>query len=335
MRRNLVRLVAAAAAALLYVGTALGQQTVIMRISSPTINDAIHEWMKAFKAGAEARAKGRLRVEIYPASQLGSIPVSMDNVALGTLEMAATVSGFGIPFDPRFQVLDVPGLFDNVAHSEKVFSDPDIRKRLAAFGASRNMETLWSFAAGEMVVASHRPIRKVADFAGLKVRVTGPSPVYVEPFKNMGASPVAVSLVETLPALQNRTIDGAVGGINYFPFVKYYDVTKYATYLPQTWAIVIGIASRSFLKAAGPELEAIIREESRKAEPVLFSFATRANTAGAELWNKNGGETIRLERTEAERYLQAVNTVVGSVVTANPALKEPYDALAAASKRLR
>jgi TRAP-type C4-dicarboxylate transport system substrate-binding protein len=326
--------IAAVIATVLCAGAAFAQP-VTLRISSPTINDAIHDWMKAFKAGVEARAQGRLRVEMYPASQLGSIPVSMDNVALGTLEMAATVSGFGIPFDARFQILDIPGLFDSVAHSEKVFNDPDIRKRLAAFGASRNMETLWSFAAGEMVVASHRPIRKVADFRGLKVRVTGPSPMYVEPFKNMGASPVALSLVDVLPALQNRTIDGAVGGINYFPFVKYYDVTKNATYLPQTWAVVNGIVSRQFLKSVGAELETIIREESRKAEPVAFAFAARANKLGAELWTKNGGEIIRLDEAEAQRYLQAVNTVVNSVLAANPSLREPYEALAAASKRLR
>lgn len=327
-------LITAVIASVLCAGAALAQP-VTLRISSPTINDAIHEWMKAFKAGAEARSQGRLRVEMYPASQLGSIPVSMDNVALGTLEVAATVSGFGIPFDPRFQILDVPGLFDSVEHSQRVFNDPDIRKRLAGFGASRNMETLWSFAGGEMVAASHRPIRKVADFRGLKVRVTGPSPMYVEPFKNMGASPVALSLVETLPALQNRTIDAAVGGVNYFPFVKYYDVTKNATYLPRTWAVICGIVSRQFLKSVGPELETIIREESRKAEPVAFAFAARANKLGAELWTKNGGEVIRFDQAEAERYLEAVNSVVRAVLAGNPALSEPYEALAAASKRLR
>ena len=57
-----------------------------MKLSSPTINDSNHEWMKLFKAGVEARSKGKVKVEMYPANQLGQIPATVDGVALGTIE---------------------------------------------------------------------------------------------------------------------------------------------------------------------------------------------------------------------------------------------------------
>ena len=48
--------------------------TITMKVASATINDVIHHWMKSFKAGVEALSAGRVRVELYPASQLGAIP---------------------------------------------------------------------------------------------------------------------------------------------------------------------------------------------------------------------------------------------------------------------
>src|SRR3972149_2544924 len=123
---------AALAACALTVGTA-GAQQFTMKLSSPTINDVQHEWMKAFKTGVESRAGGRIKVEIYPANQLGQIPRTVEGVALGTIELTSPAIGFLIGLEPRFEVLDVPGLFDDIVHGQMVLTDPVIRKRLAAF----------------------------------------------------------------------------------------------------------------------------------------------------------------------------------------------------------
>jgi TRAP-type C4-dicarboxylate transport system substrate-binding protein len=52
-------------------------QQFTMKLSSPTVNDVTREWMKELKAGVEARSNGRIKVEIYPASQLGQIPATV------------------------------------------------------------------------------------------------------------------------------------------------------------------------------------------------------------------------------------------------------------------
>ena len=72
MRNLLTGLLAGLAACI--VASAASAQQFTMKLSSPTINDVTHEWMKAFKAGVEDRSKGRVKVEIYPANQLGQIP---------------------------------------------------------------------------------------------------------------------------------------------------------------------------------------------------------------------------------------------------------------------
>src|SRR5512139_4039419 len=110
------------AAVLFLAGTAQAQPFT-MKLSSPTINDCQHEWMKAFKAGVEGRAGGKIKVEIYPANQLGQIPRTVEGVALGTIELTAPAVGFLTGLEPRFEVLDAPGLYDGVAHGQKVLTD--------------------------------------------------------------------------------------------------------------------------------------------------------------------------------------------------------------------
>src|ERR1700686_5931052 len=167
MRNWFVRL--AAVAAMVCFASAASAQQFTMKLSSPTVNDAPHEWMKAFKAGVEQRSGGRIKVEIYPASQLGQIPATVDGVALGTIEFAMPAVGFLIGLEPRFQVFDAAGVYDSVAQSQKVLADPTVRARLASFGEAKGVELLVVGNNGPLMVASHKAIRTAADFKGQKI----------------------------------------------------------------------------------------------------------------------------------------------------------------------
>src|SRR5690606_10172464 len=128
-----------AGAVLAVFAAAAGAQQFTMKLSTPTINDVSHEWMKLFKANVEKRSGGKSKVEIYPANQLGQIPRTVEGVALGTIEMTVPAVGFLIGLEPRFQVFDAPGLFDDVEHAQRVFTDPEVKKRLATFGAAKGV----------------------------------------------------------------------------------------------------------------------------------------------------------------------------------------------------
>ena len=93
--------------------------------------------------------------------------------------MTVPAVGFFIGLEPRFQVFDAPGLFDSVEHAQRVFSDPDVQKRLATFGATKGVEPLFTFANGPLMLLSHRPVRGIDDLKGQKIRVMA-SPVMVK-----------------------------------------------------------------------------------------------------------------------------------------------------------
>ncbi len=333
--KTLVRnLAAALAACALSVGTA-GAQQFTMKLSSPTINDVQHEWMKAFKAGVESRAGGRIKVEIYPANQLGQIPRTVEGVALGTIELTAPAVGFLIGLEPRFEVFDAPGLFDDVRHGQAVFNDPEIRKRLATFGAAKGVEPLYLFLNGPLMLLSHRPIRSLADFKGQKIRTPGVAPLHIEPFRKLGASPVSMPLGEALPAMQNRTIDGSIASFSVFTAFKYYDVAKVITTLPKSFLVAAGLVNRNFMKSLGPELEAIVRDEARKAESVFSTWGYDEVGRIQKNWEANGGQVVVLPPAEASRYLAETTAAIAPIIAKSPQMKSDYEALLAAAKRHR
>ena len=266
MRRGASSILAAAWLASIALLPAAHAQQFTMKLSSPTVNDSTFEYMKALKAGVEERSQGKVKVEIYPANQLGQIPATVDGVALGTIEMTMPAIGFLIGIEPRFQMLEAAGLFDSMTHGMKTLGDPEIRARLATFGDAKGVEPLFTILHGELLLITNKAVRTIADFKGLKLRVPGAAPLQTEPFKRMGVSPLAMPLGEVLPALQNKAIDGATLTYPVIMAFKYYDVSKTLTRLPASYTIVSGLVNRRWMKSLGPELEAIVREESKKAE---------------------------------------------------------------------
>ena len=120
---------------MLAAGAASAQYT--MKLSTSTSGDALVEWLNTFARGVTSGSGGKVKAEVYPASQLGAIPRTIEGVALGTIEMSLNASGFYEGLEPRFAVLNTPGLFDSLEHAYKVTHDPAIRARIATFEIGR------------------------------------------------------------------------------------------------------------------------------------------------------------------------------------------------------
>ena len=322
-------------ASALVAAAPVGAQQFTMKLSQPTINDVTYEYFKRLKAGIESRAGGKIKVDIYPANQLGQLPAVVEGVALGTIEAAASANGFWISLEPRFQVLDAPGLFDSVSHGFKVLNDPAIRARMANWGADKGVEILAPSLYSPLMLLSHKAVRAPGDLQGQKIRTQGGAPIQVEPLKKLGVIPVSLPLGEALPAMQNKTIDGMVGAAAPYVAFKYYDIAKPMTYLPSTLFAAPVVVNRQWLKSLGPDLEKIVREESRKAEDAFGDWNINDIKSKEEAWKANGGEIITMSPDDSKRYVDLVAPVAASILSANPKVKEDCEALLAAAKSYR
>jgi C4-dicarboxylate-binding protein DctP len=310
-------------------------QQFTMKLSQPTINDVTYEYFKRMKAGIEQRSGGKIKVDIYPSNQLGQLPAVVEGVALGTIEAASSANGFWVSLEPRFAVLDAPGMFDTMEQGFKVLNDPEIRARLATWGADKGIELLAPCLYSPLMLLTHKPVRAVGDLHGQKIRTQGGAPIQVEPLKKLGVIPVSLPLGEALPAMQNKTIDGMVGAAAPYVAFKYYDIAKPMTYLPSTMFAAPVVANRAWLKSLGPDLEKIVREESRKAEEVFGEWDLNDIKAKEDTWKKSGGEIITMSPEESKRYIDMVSPVAASLLAANPKVKQDYEALLATAKKYK
>ena len=89
------------------------------------------------------------------------------------------------------------------------------------------------------------------------------------------------------------------------------------------------------MKSLGPELEGIVRDESRKIEAAVYTWLMDDIEKSRKTWEAQGGENIRFSDADSKRFVDEVGMVTASVVAANPILKADYESFAAAAKRYR
>jgi C4-dicarboxylate-binding protein DctP len=326
---------AAVVAGLIWSLGAAGAQQYTLKIGSGTVNDTSQEWMRLFKEGVERRTAGKVKVETYVASTLGPNPRMVEGVALGTIEGTLPNTGFLVSLEPRFLVFDAVGVFDNPQHSIKVFQDAEVRKRILAYGAEKGVETISVFWHSPLAVISHKAIRSAADFSGLKLRTPGGAPLQTKPVEKLAASPISMPIMEALPALQNKAIDGAITGSTVASTLKYFDVAKNLTYLPKSMIFVTAVMNGQFMKTIGPENANIIREEALKAEAPAVAWGEEDVKRGREIWLKNGGENIEMSPGDAQKYLDDVVSASRPILSQNPKVLADYEAFLATAKKYR
>lgn len=309
-----------------------------MKIASPApLNDkdALSAWFTAFEAGVETRSEGRIDVQLFPGGQLGPIPATVEGVAMGTIEVTVPIIGFLSSLDPRFQVLDAPGLFDDEHHAMATLSDPSVRAMLSGFGARSHVEPLVVLTSGQSVVVSDAPIAGAADLAGVKLRTGGATPLLNEPMAAIGASPVAMSLGEALPGIQTGTIDAANINMPVAIGFKFADVAPNASYLPGSFTIVSAVVSKDFLGLIGPDLEAIVREEAERAKE---AYAQKLDSGAAffeGLWTQHGGQLTVFTEAERASYLAVMNQTVQEIIATDDQLQSDYGVLKTAADAAR
>jgi len=126
------------------VGTALALGTVCaqdktyaMKITLPTINDPSYMFAKAYAAALEKDSGGRIKPQIFPVSQLGSIPRQIEGTQFGSIQCAIMPPEFFVGVDDRFEVMAAPGLVDTLAHGQRIAADADVRKLMLGLGPTK------------------------------------------------------------------------------------------------------------------------------------------------------------------------------------------------------
>jgi len=320
---------------LLTLGAAQAQdKTYVMKVTLPTINDAPHQAAKDFAAMVEKDSGGRIKSEVYPASQLGSIPRQIEGTQFGAIQVVEVPPEFIVGVDERFEVMATPGLADSLEHGQRIAADPAVRKLMLGLGANKGLHGVGLFLAQPSCVISKTPIRHLADFKGKKIRIFA-SQFQTVAFDRLGATPVAMTLGDVLPALQQGAIDGAIAGIGPFVHLHFGDAAKYVTDTNQPAIFLVFEVSQKWYDSLPKDLQEIVDRAgatvSKSIEPVALKMYQEQRKA----WTDAGGELISLPRDEQAEMMRMFSSVGDDVSKTKPAVREAYEIVIDAAKRTR
>jgi TRAP-type C4-dicarboxylate transport system substrate-binding protein len=319
----------------LTLGAARAQdKTYTMKISLATINDQIHALTKNFAAAVEKNSGGRIKTEIYPASQLGSIPRQTEGVQFGAIQCQIVPPEFLVGLDERFEMMAAPGLVASMAQGQKLAADPEVLKLMLGLGADKGLHGLGLFMVNPSAIAFKTPVRHLADFKGKKIRIFA-SAFQSASFDRLGATGVVMSLGDVLPALQQGAIDGAVASTAIFTAFHYQDAAKYATDTGQPAIFAIIEVSKKWFDTLPPDLQQVIEQAAAKESVAINPQATEITEGSRKAWTDSGGELISLPPDEQASYLKLLSSVGADVSKQKPRLDEAYQIVSQAAARAR
>jgi TRAP-type transport system periplasmic protein len=306
----------------------------LMKITLPTLHDNVHQAALNWAAAIEKDSGGRIKTEVYPGSQLGSIPRQIEGVQFGSIQAATITPDFFVGVDPRFEVLAAPGLVDSMEHGQRLASDPAALKLMLGLGANKGLHGVGLFMANPSSIVSKTPMRQLADFKGKKLRILA-SKFQSVAFTRLGVTPVAMTLGDVLPAIQQGTIDGAIAALSVFVPMHYSDSAKYVTETNQPSIFTIMEVSQTWFDTLPADLQKIVADdaasESVKINPWALDFQQKLHQA----WVAQGGELIALPPNEQADMVRTLASVGEDVSKENPALHDAYEVVADAAKRTR
>jgi TRAP-type C4-dicarboxylate transport system substrate-binding protein len=309
-------------------------QPVVVKISTPTINDAPHEFSKRFAAAIEKDSGGRIKAEVYPASQLGSIPRQIEGCQFGAIQVCVIPPDFFVGIDERFEVMGAPGLIDTMEQAQKLVADAEVRKLMLDLGSEKGLHGAAMFIAAQSTIISKGGIRHLSDFKGKKLRIFA-SDFAKTAWERMGATPVAMSLGDVLPALQQGTIDAAIAATPVFANFQYQDAAKYITVTNQPAIFIMVEFSGKWFAALPADLQKIMSDDANQVATDIIPWAIQYNSTQDAAWTGKGGELIKLPPEEYASMMSTLSSVGADVAKTKPNVKLAYDLVTAAAKRAK
>jgi TRAP-type C4-dicarboxylate transport system substrate-binding protein len=299
-------------------GKATGN-TYVMKLSTASVNDAQHEFLKRFAAAVEKDSGGRIKGEIYPASQLGSIPRQIEGTQFGSIQGWLGPPEFLVGVDERYQALSAPGLFTSWEQDIRVINDAPVRDMLFNLGLNKGLVGLGIFMIGPSAIITRKPIHHLADYKGMKIRVLA-SPFQGEMINRMDASPVAMTLGDVLPALQQGAIDGALTPLNVFTTMHYQDAAKYVVETGQPHVNPMLVMNAKWVDALPPDLQKTVRDDSAEVSKEIVVFARDFWEAQRKVWVDSGGELTTLPADEQAAMIARISSIGNDLSKDKPAL---------------
>ena len=265
-----------------------------------------------FKAEVEKASNGKLVIEIFSNMQLGGAQENVTQTRAGTIHMTWVGMAFLSRTVPELEAVSLPFLFPSREVAYKVMDGPVgtlIDQKLAdkGFSALGFMEL-----GARQVTNSVRPIKAIADFKGLKIRLQ-PNETHLATFRALGANPVAMDIREVYSALEQKVLDGEENPYNLILASRFFEVQRYLSNTAHFFDFIAVVANKKRMDSLSPEYQNIIRETMKKVVATQRTAAAKADTDALTELQKKGMQYDAMPPSEREAMRKATAGVVDDI----------------------
>jgi C4-dicarboxylate-binding protein DctP len=302
-------LAAASVAAFAFIGPATAQSPIVIKFSH-VVAEKTPKGQAAlkFKEEAERLLPGKVKIEVYPSSQLFGDAKEMEALALGDVQIIAPSLSKFDKFTKQLQVFDLPFLFDNIGAIDRFQQGPEGQKLLTSM-ASKGFIGLDYWHNGMKQLSANKPLLVPADAKGLKFRVQ-PSDVLAAQFQQLGANPQKLAFAEVYQALQLGTVDGQENTWSNCYSQKYQEVQKDFTESEHGVIDYMVVTNASWWNGLPKDIQAGLKTAMKTATKVNNDTADQINQEARKKIAESGTAKIHTltaaQRSEWKKAMEPV-----------------------------
>lgn len=288
MKLKLALLAVAAALSI----NAYAQAPIVIKFSHVVATDTPKgQAAERFKQLAEKATNGRVKVEVYPNSQLYKDKEELEALQLGAVQMLApSLAKFGPLGVKEFEAFDLPYIFPSKTALYNV-TEGEIGKSLMKKLEPKGITGLAFWDNGFKVMSANKPLRNVADFKGLKMRIQS-SKVLDAQMRALGANPQVLAFSEVYQALQTGVVDGTENPPSNMYTQKMHEVQKHVTVSNHGYLGYAVIVNKKFWDGLPADIRTALDKAMKDATTFEKAIAQRDNDLALEAIKKTGKTEI-------------------------------------------
>ena len=334
MKRMMIKtMVAVAALAAFGVAQAqISERTIKFATQNPKGHPLVMG-MEKFADIVKAKSGGKIKVNLFPGGVLGGDAPNVSALQGGTLEMVTMNSGILASQVKEFAVFDFPFLFANGKEADAVVDGPFGQKMHAKLPEKGIVGlTYWELGFRNMT-NSKRPINKLEDLAGLKIRVI-PNPINLDWVKALDANPTPMAFPEVYAALESKALDGQENPLSVVAANKFFEVQKHLTLTNHVYNPQSVIISKKFWDGLSAEEKKIVGEAAVEAGKYQRQVAREAAVTALDGLKKAGMQVTELPSAEMDKLRDKMRPVIAkyAVTVGQDVVQELQSELAKARK---
>lgn len=304
------RLVCGLVAGMLLSAPALAADPIVIKFSHVVATDTPKgKAADKFKELAERYTNNAVKVEVYPNSQLYKDKEELEALQLGAVQMLApSLAKFGPLGVKEFEAFDIPYILPNKTVLRKVTNGPVGRKLLDKL-ESKGIKGLAYWDNGFKIMSSNKPLIKVADFQGQKMRIQS-SKVLDAQMRALGALPQVMAFSEVYQALQTGVVDGTENPPSNMFTQKMHEVQKYATVSNHGYLGYAVIVNKAFWDGLPGEVRTNLEKAMAESTAYANMIAEEENVKSLEGIQASGKTQIHVQtEEEAAEWKKALQPV--------------------------